>query len=64
MSEAAPGGNPFLLCLASLLYVCLLAQCTPTEHRAPPPQVQESTQAQILTPEEQLELFNTFLDRG
>jgi len=30
----------------------------------PPPQVQEGRQAPTLAPEEQLELFNTFLDRA
>jgi hypothetical protein len=64
VSEAGHARSPFLRCLALLAYVCLLAQCTPTEHRALPPQVQENTQAQTLTPEEQLDLFNTFLDRA
>ena len=55
----------FLSRLALLTCVCLQAQCTPVEraHQGPP-QVPESTQPQTLTPEEQLELFNTFLDRG
>jgi hypothetical protein len=64
MHAPEPTRRVLLLCLGGLLLVCLLAQCTPTEHRAPSPQVQENTQAQILTPEAQLDLFNTFLDRA
>ena len=67
MREAGHARSLFLRCLALLAYICLLAQCTLPEHSPQvslPPQVQKSTQTLTLTPEEQLELFNTFLDEG
>ena len=53
--------------LTLLTFVCLLAQCTsiPSVQQTPPaPQARDSTQTQTLTPQEQLDLFNTFLDRA
>lgn len=67
MGESKPARRPFLLRPGGFLLVSVLAQCTLLERPPqvrPPPQIQESTQTQSLTPEEQLELFNTFLDRG
>ena len=67
MSELEPQSRPFLRRLAVLAFVCLLAQCTltgPGHQAPPPPQALESAQASTPTPEEQLELLNTFLDRA
>ncbi len=67
MSEPKLVRRFFLVRLVSLFCVCLLAQCTlpePPPQELPPPQVQEGRQAPTLAPEEQLELFNTFLDRA
>ena len=67
MSELEPQSRPFLRRLAVLAFVCLLAQCTltgPGHQAPPPPQALESAQASAPTPEEQLELLNTFLDRA
>lgn len=53
--------------LALLTVVCLLVQCTPptlVRQGPPAPQAPESAQAPTLTPQEQLDLFNTFLDRA
>jgi hypothetical protein len=63
MKAPRRSGRRFLLPLASLFLVGLLAQCTPRPP-AQPAQVQERTPPQVLSPEEQLELFNTYLDRG
>ncbi|HEV8715877.1 MAG TPA: hypothetical protein VGX03_24000 [Candidatus Binatia bacterium] len=56
---------PFLHGLVALFCICLLTQCTPTSsvHRAPPPE-SVGVQAPLPTPQEQLEQFNLFLDRG
>jgi len=67
VSELEPQSRPFLRRLAVLAFVCLLAQCTltgPGHQAPPPPQALESAQALTPTPEEQLELLNTFLDRA
>ncbi len=67
MCEPEPKRSVLLLHLAGLFLVSLLAQCTLPEHSphvSSPPQVQESMQTPTLMPEEQLELFNTFLDRA
>jgi len=67
VSELEPQSRPFLRRLAVLTFACLLAQCTltgPGHQVSPPPQALESAQAPTPTPEEQLELLNTFLDRA
>ena len=79
MKKSEPKGNPFLLRLAVLSFVFPLAQCSlagrphPTslspqaqvdEQASASPQTTEGTQVQTLTPQEQLELFNTFADQA
>jgi hypothetical protein len=58
-------GMPFLRGIVAIFCICVLTQCTPTSsvHRVPP---QESAGVQVspLSPQEQLEQFNLFLDRG
>ncbi|MBI3797044.1 MAG: hypothetical protein HY268_08765 [Deltaproteobacteria bacterium] len=57
-----------MLCrLVLLTFVCFLAQCSPIP---PPqqipsePQAREATQIPAITPQEELDLFNAFLDRA
>jgi len=53
--------------LTLLTLVCLLAQCTPlppAQQTPLAPQARESMQMPTPTPQEQLDLFNTYLDRA
>lgn len=66
-SAERPVGRDFLLCLAVLTFVCLLAQCRPNGRalQVPPPtQALESVQTPTPMSEEELELFNALLNRA
>jgi hypothetical protein len=52
------------LCLTGLAILCLLTHCTPRDPTHTPPPVPVPDRVPSLTPEEQLELFNCFLERG
>jgi hypothetical protein len=50
--------------LVGLAVLGVLTQCTPPGVVPRPPPVSVQNQTPLLTPEEQLELFNRFVDQG